>query len=170
MHEWYDLDLALYREVKMAYRQGGMKRSMPVYAGAHELSELLTHLGVETWIATTRPFLRLDNIDPDTREWLHRNGIRYDGLIYGDDKYEQLLEIVDGKRIIAGLEDIPENVERARKLGIPITLRDNKHNRRTKLDLPRCKDLWQFQNTVVYKVKEWESKMRHPAGRNQNGI
>lgn len=108
LHEWYSMTLTHYREVKLAYRQGGMKRSMPAFAGAHHLASEVQAAGAEVWIATTRPYLRLDNIDPDTREWLDRNGIKYNGLLYGDDKYAKLIEIVDSQRIVAVLDDLPE--------------------------------------------------------------
>ena len=75
---------------------------MPVYDDAVQFMQQLAAHGVEVWIATTRPWMRLDNIDPDTREWLARNEIPWDYMIYGEDKYEQLLERVDRERVLAG--------------------------------------------------------------------
>lgn len=117
-----------YREVKLAYRQGGMKRSMPVRDGAAELTRKLRRAGAQVWICTTRPYLRLDNIDPDTRHWLKRNGIQWDHLIYGERKYKDLVTMAGRERIVAVYDDLPEQVESARAFGLPTLLADGPHN------------------------------------------
>lgn len=104
-----------YREAKLAYRQGGMKRSMPTHVGARAFMKEVWELGFEIWIATTRPWMRLDNIDPDTREWLFRNGIQYDYMIYGEDKYEQLVKAVGGERIVLVIDDLRDQCFEAMK-------------------------------------------------------
>lgn len=115
-HEWLDLDLKDYRAAKLAYRQGGLKRSMDTYPWAIGAVSAAHEAGAEVWIATTRPFSRLDNIDPDTVEWCRRNGITFDGLLYGDDKYEQLANHIDNDRVISLIDDLPEQVDLARQL------------------------------------------------------
>ena len=125
--EWLGLDKRTYREIKLAYRQGGMKRWMPAYAGVDDLSHRARAAGCEVWIATTRPYMRLDNIDPDTRHWLERNGMRYDAITYGEDKYHDMIEKVESERIIAVIDDLPEQIERALELGIASYLASNGH-------------------------------------------
>lgn len=130
LHKFMGVTSRAYREVKLAYRQGGLKRWMPCYDGASELTTALRRKGAEVWICTTRPYQRLDNIDPDTREWLRRNKIQYDGLLYGDDKYRELKKQV-GWRVAGVLEDLPELWAEARKL-FPkswVCLRDQPYNR-----------------------------------------
>lgn len=128
------IDRKDYRDCKLAYRQGGLKRSMPCLDGASEtLHRIRDELGAEVWICTTRPYLRLDNIDPDTREWLRRNNIPYDALLFdpsdGDDKYEELERQARG-RVACVVEDLPEQVLQADFLGLrPIFLRDQPYNR-----------------------------------------
>lgn len=109
--DWEDflnLSQAEYREAKLAFRQGGMKRTMPVRDGAFELAFLATQHGAEVWITTTRPWNRLDSVDPDTREWLRRNNIYYDHLLYDDNKYVRLAQIVGCERVAFVLDDLPE--------------------------------------------------------------
>src|SRR3954451_14658495 len=65
--EYLGISLAEYRIIKLAYRQGGMKRSMPIFTGAKPLLRTIEEEGCELWLTTTRPFQRLDNVDPDTR-------------------------------------------------------------------------------------------------------
>lgn len=145
-----------YRAAKLAYRQGGNKRWLPAYPGVSEMVFSVYAAGAEVWIATTRPWDRLDNIDPDTREWLRRNDIRYDGLLYGEDKYRQLLEHVDMDRVVAVIEDLPEQFGMAHGLGLPVIMRENFHNVHAK-PIPRGR-LDVCFNWALGRIKEWEEK------------
>ena len=129
LYKWLGMSKANYRQCKLAYRQGGMKRSMPCYAGASELTRAVRKAGCEVWICTTRPYLRLDNIDPDTRHWLRRNRIQYDGVIFGDHKYRDLVKLVGAKQVVLVVDDLPEMYEQAQTLGLPVALRDQPYNR-----------------------------------------
>jgi len=106
-----------FRAIKLAYRQGGMKRSMPVFDGAQSLlTEILAH-DAELWLTTTRPYLSLDTVIPDTVEWLRRNGMgEYDGMLFDEDKYAKLLDRVDERRIVAIIDDLPEMCDEADRL------------------------------------------------------
>ncbi len=128
--EYLQLDKALYRQIKLAYRQGGLKRSMPLFPQAKNLMWWLRQEGVEIWVTTTRPYLRLDGIDPDTREWLRRNDIPYDGLLYDEDKYQVLAERVDPARVVAIVDDLPEqcraaNAAFSRNIAVLVSTRYN---------------------------------------------
>jgi hypothetical protein len=131
LYKHMGVSLATYREVKLAYRQGGMKRSMPCLEGAAEMITAIRKRA-EVWICTTRPYLRLDNIDPDTREWLRRNGIKYDALLFdpadSDNKYRELKRQA-GSRVACVAEDLPEQVMKALQLGLmPVFLRKQPYN------------------------------------------
>lgn len=123
------LDKNVYRDIKLAYRQGGMKRSIPpLDEGVGSLILQLRSEGLQVWICTTRPWNRLDNIDPDTQFWIQRNLGRVDGVIYGDEKYEDLIDIVGKERIVGIVDDLPENVVRADSLGLRAMIRAGRHN------------------------------------------
>jgi hypothetical protein len=107
------IDKETDREIKLALRQSGMKRDMLPYPGAAAFMQRLHGIGIEIWIATTRPWLRLDNIDPDTREWLRRFHIPYDYMIYGEDKYEDLTDRMDSQRVLYVVDDLLEQCEKA---------------------------------------------------------
>lgn len=142
LHELMGVTKEVYRECKLAYRQGGMKRSMPAYEHLEHVTGQLRRRGIELWICTTRPYLRLDNIDPDTREWLRRNKVQYDYMVYGDDKYEQLVQCVSPHNILLISDDEPEQFDKAVNLGLPIVLRDQPYNRyRTDLNDARVFDM-----------------------------
>ena len=124
------LDLSVYRQIKLAYRQGGMKRCIPKLD--QDLSEVIpqvrSQLGAQIWICTTRPWQRLDNIDPDTQFWLQRNVGRVDGVIYGEDKYEDLLDLVGKDRILGVVDDLPTNIRKAGALGLRSAIYAGDHN------------------------------------------
>lgn len=118
-----------YRTMKLAYRQGGLKRSMPVYDGIGEFSRYVRKSGVQVWICTTRPYLRLDNIDPDTRHWLtKRAGIQYDGMLYGRYKYHDLARAVGAHRVVVVYDDLPDLIQQAMRLDMPACLRTQPYN------------------------------------------
>lgn len=157
--EWLGLDKSTYREIKLAYRQGGMKRLMPVFPGAAETVEALRAMGIDVWIATTRPWLRLDNIDPDTRHWLYRHGIGYDGLVFGDDKYAKLVSLL-GDRIIGALDDLPEQFDAAAENGIRPILKKNNH-RGIALREPRVHSVGEIIPILENRFYEWQRVTTH---------
>lgn len=117
--EWvcglFGVDVTTFREIKLAYRQGGMKRMMPIYAGAAGLVNGLRG-SAEVWLTTTRPHDRYDRVDPDTREWLRRHGLVYDGLLFSGRKMEDLAERVDPQRVVFVLDDLAVSLMRAEVL------------------------------------------------------
>lgn len=126
----------IYQQVKLAFRAGGNKRWMPKRAGLDRLIQACWANECEVWITTTRPWMRLDNIDPDTREWLRRNNIRYDHLLFDEDKYFELLQRVFPERIVFVLEDQADQYDRASHLGLPVWLARSHFNedvRRTRM-------------------------------------
>jgi hypothetical protein len=133
--EWfctnYRCSVDVWHDVKLAYRQGGLKRTMPAYSIAKELCASILEADAELWVTTTRPYIRHDNIDPDTREWLRRHNIKYDYLIYDGDKYKKLAQLVGKERVCAVLDDLPEEIDDANNLfepGVAI-FRQNSFNR-----------------------------------------
>lgn len=131
--EWFmrtfDLDETTFRAIKLAFRQGGQKRTMPIYPGVPELITVAQDAGAEVWLTTTRPWERFDRVDPDTREWLARNEIEFDGIIYDEAKMLQLYRLV-GNRVCFVLDDLPEVLAAAERLwkGVSV-MRKTRYNR-----------------------------------------
>jgi phosphoserine phosphatase len=122
------LSKSTYRQIKLAYRQGGMVRSMPLQPGAKELVDHLRKCGMAVWICTTRPYLRLDTMAVDTSHWLKRNGLRVDGLIATDYKYHDLVRAVGKSNVVAALDDLPEMCEQAVRAGVRPIMIMRPHN------------------------------------------
>jgi hypothetical protein len=158
LHRHLHMSKRTYRECKLAYRQGGLKRSMPAYDGARELTVKARQAGCDVWICTTRPYLRLDNIDPDTRHWLRRNGIQWDAVLFGEHKYRDLVKQVDVERIVFLLDDLNELCEQAVSLGIdPTYLRDQPYNRYQDV-YPRVWDMQQAWKLLEQELEIWRRK------------
>lgn len=128
-HKHLGISKSTYRKVKLAYRQGGMKRSMPVYPGVGELTRYIRSKGVQVWICTTRPYLSLDNIEPDTKHWLReRAKAQYDNALFGEHKYRDLVKAVGKDRVVMIVDDLPAMIDQACGLGLRAYLRSAPYN------------------------------------------
>lgn len=160
MNETCGIGTEEYRQIKLAYRQGGMKRSMPIFRGAQALCWTIRAVGAELWITTTRPYLSLDNIVPDTVEWCRRHGINYEGMLFDENKYGEFAKRVDTERVVAVLDDLPEMYDAAAKVmhyghDVPILVlgRYNRWFKRTCMaDLDACADI------VLARIKWWREQ------------
>lgn len=153
-----ELTKKTYQEIKLAYRQGGMKRTMPPFPDAARFVNHLRDSGIEIWITTTRPYLRLDNIDPDTRHWLERHHIKYDGLLFNEDKYEVLVEIVDPNRVLMVVDDQPGKLDSAVTLGLPTLLRHTRWNADAGGSHNRVHAFDVMSNLIIERLDEWREK------------
>ena len=166
---WQFLDLSKrdYRDAKLAYRQGGWKRWMPAYPMASQLTSEIRLAGAEVWLCTTRPYLRLDNVDPDTREWLRRNKIQYDALLFDPaheedgTKYDELKRQA-GERVCAILDDLPEMIEAADRAfhytQVRPIIRDQPYNRHMAplQGIQRARDLTEAWHLIKADIAVWK--------------
>lgn len=128
-HKHLGISKTTYRRVKLAYRQGGLKRSMPVYHGAGALTRVIRDAGCQVWITTTRPYLSLDNIEPDTKHWLRvRAEAQYDNVLFGEHKYRDLVKAVGRDRVVMVIDDLPEMINQACDLGLRAYIRTQPYN------------------------------------------
>lgn len=135
---------------------------MPVYPHAAELTRNLRKAGVEVWICTSRPHLQLGNVDPDTRHWLRRNGIQYDNLLWGENKYRDLAKAA-GVRVVTVLEDLPEMVDQAFQSHLSPIIRDQPYNRHKHEgpkgeQLPRALSLEQAERLILTDLEIWKKE------------
>ena len=157
----------VYRQIKLAYRQSGLKRDLKPIRGAHALVHTLRKEGAEVWVCTTRPYLRLDNIDPDTQELLRRNRMTVDGVIYGEHKYRDLVQLVGRERIVGVLDDLPEMVIQAREEQLNAMLIQRHHNQewwkgnnpeKPAYVPPALPHLPAAQEWLLAELKEWKAR------------
>lgn len=152
---WLGLSKEDYRQAKLAYRQGGLKRTMPMRFGAKRLIISLRRSGAEVWLCTTRPWMRLDNIDPDTREWLRRNGVGYDGLLYGEDKYARLLETVEARRVVGVYDDLLTMCQHAEDVGLDAIQASSPSNRAMRARYDHRLTTMEAEEALVHRINRW---------------
>lgn len=151
-----------YRAVKLAYRQSGLKRDMQPFGGAYDLVNAVREAGAEVWVCTTRPYLRLDNIDPDTREWLERHQLDVDGVIFGTEKYRDLKELVGVDRVVGVIDDLPTQLSKAQQLGFPARLIERHHNQgwwhHRAWEFPSLPHLPAAQEWFLEQITNWKAR------------
>lgn len=134
LHKYLGMSKTMYRRCKLAYRRGELKRSVQLldepYPNANQLTHTLRRWGCEVWLCTTRPYLSNDAVDEATRHNLRRNGVVFNGLIWGEHKYRELVRQVGRERIVGVLDDLPEMCNRAQALGLRAAFAKRRHNER----------------------------------------
>jgi hypothetical protein len=155
MHEHMDLNLEEYRQIKLAYRQGGGKRMMPLISGDERKILELIHNSSEIWLTTTRPYNKFDSTDPDTRHWLHRHQLPYDYLFYEDNKYEALAEVVEPWRVAVVVDDLPSQLEVADKYFKYTLLRRTRYNKAIPWEGNVIGGFNNAYYVIVNRLKEW---------------
>lgn len=164
LHKFMCTSKTTYRQCKLAYRQGGLERSMPCYSGASELTKSIREAGGELWLATTRPYLKMDTQSPNTVHWLRRNKIQYDHMLAGPHKYRDLARQVGKDRIVCVMDDLPEMCDQAKQLGLTTILRDQPYNKHydaynySTADMNRA---WGIIHSLLFYWKENHGSVRH---------
>jgi hypothetical protein len=74
-------------------------------------------------VCTTRPFLSLEDVEPDTVHNLKRHGVQFDYILHGENKYRDLVKLVDPARIVMVLEDQDDMLAQAASLSLPAVRR-----------------------------------------------
>lgn len=148
-----------WKQVKLAYRQGGSKRTMPAYEWGISLIRYIMSQGAELWLTTSRPAYRLDNIDPDTQEWCRRNKVPFNYALYDDEKYSTLAQRVDPERVIAVMDDLPEMYDAAAEAfgdNVPILVKSiwNRAVQRPR-ELP-VNDFGNSAHLIGWRIMNWK--------------
>lgn len=159
-NKWCGMSKERYRKCKLAYRRGGLKRSMPLYPGARGLSVAVRKKGALLVVCTTRPFLALEAIDDDTRVCLRRNGFQYDNIIHGEHKYRELVLQYGKDRIVMVLDDLPEMLEQAASLGLPAVMRSNRHNSNVRWS-PAVNNLFDAEWVALGSIDQYKREQRN---------
>lgn len=156
-HVYLGLSKRQYREVKLAYRRSGLKRSMPTVFGSEEFVRRLRK-NCRVVFCTTRPYLSIDNIEPDTVEFLRRNGIKYDGLILGHLKYQALRDQYGEENILGVIDDDPAMVRSAIKSRLHARLITRASNsNHCSNDVPRVTNFVEATNFFDERFNEWRA-------------
>lgn len=158
--DWYGrqgVSVEVFRTMKVAFRQGSYKRTMPPHRRVIQTVHKTKSKGAEIWLCTQRPYLSFDNIDHDTRAWLDRHGVPFDYMLYHEEKYDQLEQRVSKHRVVAIVDDTPEMYDEASRVfgeDIPILYKgiyNRAVTRPTEAGGPN--ELWQ---QIRERIEHWE--------------
>lgn len=122
------IPLELGLKLKDEYRQTGQKRFIPVHEGAEEFLRSLHEAGYKVVLLTARPYEKYKRIVADTMEWLDKNNLYYDALVFGENKHEILLDKYDPDQIEFFVDDVLGNAEDISRLGVKCYLMDAPYN------------------------------------------
>lgn len=100
----------VYKKLKEKYRLSGVKENLEVNPDAILLTQELKKLGWTIIIITARPAQKYPNLARQTYNWLDKNKIEYDYVLFGEkekhvrviEQFQQLKFLVDDNSFICG--------------------------------------------------------------------
>ena len=147
-----NLSYNYYRNIKHEFRTSGIKVHIPVRKEAKKVLYELLKLEYTIIMMTARPFDIYKKLFKTTTEWLRRNELPYDGIIWGHNKHVKIMSEVENIQFI--VEDHAYVANNCAKFGVRTYLMTNIYNKNAKLH----KNVIRIKN--LNEVLEHESK-RH---------
>jgi uncharacterized HAD superfamily protein len=123
----YNVPFQKYKDLKFEYRECGVKATLPVREGASEVLWQIKNLGYMILVLTSRPFSEHKTLYKQTTDWLESNNLPYDGIIFGEDKYLQILSKVPNLNFM--IEDHRYYSNLISRWGYRVFLVNNEYNR-----------------------------------------
>lgn len=122
----YDTNYKFYNDIpikarnifKEYYRISGYKAKMPLYKYVKEFLNKLHNKGYTIVLFTNRPAVSYPNITIDTIKWVFNNKLKYDTILYSNDKMLDAIKKFDIKDIKFFVDDNFDNVLSISKLGV----------------------------------------------------
>ena len=115
-----------YKELKHLFRESGAKRQAIVNPGAKELLIRLSK-NYKIVLVTARPVQIYKRIYADTIEWLKKNELYFDFLVFEEDKRNWVITHKD--KVEFCLEDSPNQAKQLDAYGIKVYLLDCSYNK-----------------------------------------
>lgn len=106
--------------VKTAYRESGAKMDQPVREGAKDLLDGLRAHGFSVVLLSRRPYWRHYRIFADTLEWLQRNNLQHEAILFHPQKHVKILETFPN--MVAMVDDEVEVCRAVQAAGVPTVL------------------------------------------------
>lgn len=122
-----------YRELKEQYRISGVKENLTPDRHAASVTVELKKLGYTIIIMTARPASKYPTLYNQTINWLDKNLIAYDYIIFGEkDKHAKILTEIPQLKFM--VEDNSYNANQISKWGYKVFLLNNKYNKDVLID------------------------------------
>lgn len=109
-----------YLELKDLYRESGEKRNQGVREGAKALLDGLRSAGFTVVLLSKRPYWRFYRIYADTIEWLERNALFAEAVLFDREKHRRILDRFP--ELVAIVEDDPRVAAEVAAVGKRVVL------------------------------------------------
>lgn len=121
-------DLKKQLELKDAYRKSGIKATAQVVNGAVEFTHKLKQLGYTIILVTARPYKKYQRIYADTLQHLNSHNVKFDAIIWEEDKEKYLIENFPNAKFI--VEDDSKNAIKLYEAGFKVYLKNTIYNKK----------------------------------------
>jgi len=91
VYEALELPYDMTKRLKAKFRETGEKRHIPVLDGAKEFLESLKNNDYKIVLLSARPYKKYKRIFADTQEWLEKNELIHDAILWDEDKCNRLI-------------------------------------------------------------------------------
>jgi len=141
------LDYLTYENLKDRYRQSGIKANLPLTKNAVEFTNELRKRGYKIVMLSARPVEIYKRIYSDTLEWLNKNKIAYDAVMFDKEKHIKIVREFPNLKFI--VEDNRHNANKVARLNCKAFLLDNTYNQgKTHPNVTRVKSLAEILNAI----------------------
>ena len=114
------------KELKHKFRSSGEKRNLEVINNAKEGLNYLKQQGYTIVLLSARPVKQYNRIFPDTIEWLQKNNLVYDAILWDEKKEERILKEFPKMNFM--IEDVLENANKVAEENYKVFLINTSYN------------------------------------------
>lgn len=109
IYEALDMPKELTKKLKDKFRQTGEKRFIPVFDKAKDFLKTIKENGYHIVLLSARPYKKYKRIFADTKEWLEKNELVHDAILWDEDKCNRLIREFGDDSVKFFVEDNLEN-------------------------------------------------------------
>jgi hypothetical protein len=116
-------DQLVFNNLKLEYRLSGIKRTIPIIDGAVDFVNKLKENDYFVVLLTARPYKTVFRIYSDTLYWLESNNIKYDAIIWDENKETFILKYFMNNNIKFVVDDDFKNAKKLSENKIKVYLK-----------------------------------------------
>jgi uncharacterized HAD superfamily protein len=114
-----------YSDLKRMFRESGIKANAIVHDGAGEFLRSLAGK-YQIVLVSARPVYTYRRMYADTIEWLEKNDLLFDALVFEENKREWVLK--HQNKVLFCIEDNPQQAESLANVGVKVCLVNHRYN------------------------------------------
>ena len=152
-HEYNDIPLEKRNIYKEYYRISGEKANIPLCDNAKNLIDELKRQHYIVILFTNRPIHLYKNIAYDTTEWITKNNLYCDTILFAEDKMLDVIKRFKIDNIKLYIEDNIENANHINNLGIKTYLKINELNIKQLYNVNKNIKMITNLNEVIEEIK-----------------